>query len=298
MYQSFINNNFITRLSLVVVLFLQSSITNAVDGQYWDIKPPPLFDKNTEIQVNCFNYRSDIEALISKADFTMGIYGGSPPCGKPFSLYGSIIESASGLGEGLNIGTEISICLSDGSAYCFYPEDPSFVKTKSLVSAPWISGEQPPAEGSQSSGQVSSGSLPIPPKPDTGSVTEDKSVLVEKLKAQIALLREKIRELQAARLPSQEITSATTAFKFTKWLKRGDAGNDVKKLQEFLAKDKNIYPEGFVSGYFGGLTESGVQRFQVKHGIVAFGTPETTGFGIVGPATLKKLNELCANPSC
>ncbi len=95
----------------------------------------------------------------------------------------------------------------------------------------------------------------------------------------------------------QETTIAPTlavpsAFVFTKILKKRMENDEVKKLQEFLASDPSIYPEGLATGYYGTLTEKAVRRFQVKHGIVSSGTPESTGYGLVGPSTRAKLNEI------
>ena len=82
---------------------------------------------------------------------------------------------------------------------------------------------------------------------------------------------------------------------FTRTLKKGMQNNDVKKLQEFLATDPSIYPEGLTTGYFGELTEKAVQRFQTKHNIVSSGTPQTTGYGLVGPKTRAKLLSVLKN---
>ena len=68
-------------------------------------------------------------------------------------------------------------------------------------------------------------------------------------------------------------------------LKKGSSGADVTSLQQFLAGDPSIYPEGTVSGYFGVLTEAAVKRWQAANGIVSSGTPATTGYGSVGPRT-------------
>jgi len=65
----------------------------------------------------------------------------------------------------------------------------------------------------------------------------------------------------------------------------GMRGDDVWRLQDRLRQDPVIYPEGYTTGYFGRLTERAVQRFQVKHDIVATGTPATTGYGVFGPRT-------------
>ncbi len=67
-------------------------------------------------------------------------------------------------------------------------------------------------------------------------------------------------------------------------LRQGDRGENVRILQQLLAQDPTIFPEGTVSGFFGPLTEKAVKRFQQKHGIEQAGN--------VGPKTLKKLNEL------
>jgi len=77
-----------------------------------------------------------------------------------------------------------------------------------------------------------------------------------------------------------------------KSLSIGLRGEEVKKLQEFLAQDKEIYPEGLVTGYFGQLTRSAVQRFQCKNNIVCSGDEASTGYGRVGPLTRAKLAEL------
>lgn len=64
----------------------------------------------------------------------------------------------------------------------------------------------------------------------------------------------------------------------------GSTGNDVNVLQNFLAKDTSIYPEGLITGYYGKLTASAVSKFQTKYGIDAVGR--------VGPVTRNKINEL------
>lgn len=69
--------------------------------------------------------------------------------------------------------------------------------------------------------------------------------------------------------------------------------DDVRRVQRILAKDPAIYPEGLITGYFGPATERAVQKFQEKNGIVSSGTPETTGYGVVGPKTAKALLERC-----
>jgi peptidoglycan hydrolase-like protein with peptidoglycan-binding domain len=59
-------------------------------------------------------------------------------------------------------------------------------------------------------------------------------------------------------------------------------GQDVSDLQTFLAQDNTIYPQGLVTGYFGGLTQSAVSNFQARNGISTVGR--------VGPVTMAAIN--------
>jgi peptidoglycan hydrolase-like protein with peptidoglycan-binding domain len=70
---------------------------------------------------------------------------------------------------------------------------------------------------------------------------------------------------------------------FTQNLVIGSSGEEVKQLQSFLAQDKDVYPEGLVTGYFGRITEQAVIRFQKKNGIEPVGK--------VGPKTREQLNK-------
>ncbi|MCR4281262.1 MAG: peptidoglycan-binding protein [Candidatus Kaiserbacteria bacterium] len=77
-------------------------------------------------------------------------------------------------------------------------------------------------------------------------------------------------------------------------LKKGSSGDAVSRLQRFLAEDPGVYPEAIVSGTFGSLTEVAVKRWQVKFNIVTSGTPDTTGFGAVGPRTIATMITQCS----
>ncbi|HBT81335.1 TPA: hypothetical protein DEB04_01250 [Candidatus Giovannonibacteria bacterium] len=102
------------------------------------------------------------------------------------------------------------------------------------------------------------------------------------------LTRAKLAEIfGAGQTPSAVPTpAAPVAAGLTRELERGMTGDDVRTLQEFLAKDNAIYPEGLVTGYYGSLTTSAVKRIQAQYGI--------SQVGRVGPLTLQKLNELMA----
>ncbi len=66
---------------------------------------------------------------------------------------------------------------------------------------------------------------------------------------------------------------------------------EVSRLQAFLGKDKSIYPEDAITGYFGSSTLAAVQRWQAAQGIVSSGNSESTGYGNVGPLTREDINK-------
>ena len=77
-------------------------------------------------------------------------------------------------------------------------------------------------------------------------------------------------------------------------LVKGDSGDQVRKLQQCLTQDSEVYPEGTVNGTFGPLTQKAVIRFQEKYAkevLAPIGL--TSGTGKAGPLTREKLNELC-----
>ncbi len=73
-------------------------------------------------------------------------------------------------------------------------------------------------------------------------------------------------------------------------LRVGSSGAEVTRLQQFLAADSTIYPEGLVTGYYGPLTQQAVERYQCRQNIVCSGSPSTTGYGQVGPRTLATIS--------
>ncbi len=70
--------------------------------------------------------------------------------------------------------------------------------------------------------------------------------------------------------------------------------DEVVLLQQMLASDVTLYPEGDITGVYGPLTQRAVERFQIKYGLLTYGTPASNGFGNVGPRTLAKLNVVFA----
>jgi ABC-type transport system substrate-binding protein len=77
-------------------------------------------------------------------------------------------------------------------------------------------------------------------------------------------------------------------------LQAGSSGEEVKKLQQCLAKDPQVYADGTVSGSFGSLTKAAVVKFQEKYAAQIL-APQglKSGTGQVRGGTRDKLNELC-----
>ncbi len=89
-------------------------------------------------------------------------------------------------------------------------------------------------------------------------------------------------------VPTTPAVSASRSI--TQNLSVGDSGLEVTLLQQLLTSDGDY--TGPVTGYYGSLTEQGVETFQQKYGIVTYGTPDTTGYGSVGPKTRNQLESL------
>jgi len=83
-------------------------------------------------------------------------------------------------------------------------------------------------------------------------------------------------------LMAMSIPHLAGAATLDRQLELGMSGADVSVLQTFLAQDPTIYPEGFVTGYFGPLTKAAVSNFQSRN--------EIESVGRVGPITLVALN--------
>lgn len=81
--------------------------------------------------------------------------------------------------------------------------------------------------------------------------------MVEKIQALMAQL--KSLQEQLAQLKGEIKTLKSD-------LREGMTDEDIKKIQELLASDSAIYPEGKVTGYFGPLTKEALKRFQRRHG--------------------------------
>ncbi len=54
----------------------------------------------------------------------------------------------------------------------------------------------------------------------------------------------------------------------------GTTGREVRHIQLLLAQNPAVYPEQLITGYFGGLTQKAITRFQVKHGLPITGSAD------------------------
>ena len=116
------------------------------------------------------------------------------------------------------------------------------------------------------------------------------------LQAQAQVLSQLLAKLKAGgSVPAPAASGTCTAPSSA--VGPGTTSAAVTALQKFLARDRAIYPEGKVTGYYGPLTTAAVQRLQVKYNIVSSGTPATTGYGRVGPKTLELIKSLCGEGS-
>ena len=146
---------------------------------------------------------------------------------------------------------------------------------------------------------VVGGSAPASPTPAYTSPST-----ADQLRAQAQALLARVQQLQA-QLGQGGTTAPTGSVAYDasscpligRSLKVGSSGDDVTRLQQFLARDPSIYPEGRVTGYYGALTESAVKRWQMKYNIVSSGTPGSTGYGVVGPRTAAAIAILCTTGS-
>lgn len=139
------------------------------------------------------------------------------------------------------------------------------------------------------------------------SSSADLQALIKQLQEQIKTLQARVKTLEQELGESAESTPSASATEtpvssatfqlpvlnipetaveipeLTQNLGIGSRGEDVKKLQKYLAQDKEIYPEGLVTGFFGSLTEKAAKKWQEKNEIEATGT--------IGPKSRVSLHE-------
>ncbi|MBI2627970.1 MAG: peptidoglycan-binding protein [Candidatus Niyogibacteria bacterium] len=117
---------------------------------------------------------------------------------------------------------------------------------------------------------------------------------IEQLQTQIQALQAQLQKI-TGEIDSQTpaVSPACPALSYDLYLGLRDyeTGGQISALQKFMAQDPSIYPEGFVTGYYGPLTEQAVKRFQSRYGLLSDSRPD--GSAIVGQITRAKINEVC-----
>lgn len=95
--------------------------------------------------------------------------------------------------------------------------------------------------------------------------------------------------INSSSILASDSTSRNAEDPKTNFLGLGAQGEEVRALQSLLAQDKEIYPQGLITGYFGALTENAVIRFQQKFNVLSFSEK-----GKIGPETRKKITQVFA----
>lgn len=121
------------------------------------------------------------------------------------------------------------------------------------------------------------------------------AALIAGLQAQLNALLAQLATLQGTTATPAAVTSASGKVNLTSNLSKGSRGASAKSLQQFLNTHGFVVAStgpgspGNETTFFGNLTVEAVKKFQVQYNIAASGQP---GYGVVGPKTRAKINEL------
>lgn len=126
-------------------------------------------------------------------------------------------------------------------------------------------------------------------QPTSSTIVQDRSMVISQLQALVAQLTKQLADLLAQKAAQQgsDVASAlprVSHLSLTRTLSYGSKGDDVASLQRFLIQE-GLLPPDFATGFFGRATEKAVQAWQTRTGIISSGTPESTGYGVVGVKT-------------
>lgn len=93
--------------------------------------------------------------------------------------------------------------------------------------------------------------------------TTGTTAMLEQIKTLMARLEELKTQLATVRGELNDVLKTN--------ITEGTSSDDIKKVQELLATDGQIYPEGQVTGYFGPRTKEAIKKFQERHGLPVTG---------------------------
>lgn len=127
-------------------------------------------------------------------------------------------------------------------------------------------------------------------------VASAQSTDITSLLAQIQMLQNLIASIQNSgytqpATPSNTSAAASVCGKLSRALSKDMSGADVQALQSYLIAQGML--TGLPSGYFDAATEAAVQQWQRTYGLISSGSPETTGWGVVGPRTRALIQANC-----
>lgn len=125
-------------------------------------------------------------------------------------------------------------------------------------------------------------------------VTALKQQIADLAKVLATLLEAKKKEAMAVTLP--ENPAAQEVCSLVRTLGRTMSGEDVRALQRFLVGAGMLGSDN-ATGFFGVATESAVRSWQAANGVVGHGSPETTGYGMVGLQTRAMMQKECGASS-
>lgn len=125
---------------------------------------------------------------------------------------------------------------------------------------------------------------------------DESVVTIQELQKRVVELQTQVVELLTKLLAQKGVVSAGSCPSLTHTLRRGAAdattNGEVSMLQRFLTGSGH-YTFGEITGYYGSVTETAVQKWQSQNGVVSDGSPDTTGFGVVGPRTRAAIAAAC-----
>ncbi len=124
--------------------------------------------------------------------------------------------------------------------------------------------------------------------------SEELAAQIKSILAQVAVLQQKLQAAQTIQTPANiPVRVGSSCPQLLRSLSMGMTGPDVLGLQRFLLSQSMITEED-VTGSFNLRTQSAIQFWQANRAIVSSGSPQTTGYGVVGPRTRADIALRCA----
>lgn len=116
---------------------------------------------------------------------------------------------------------------------------------------------------------------------------------IAELQSQLQVLMAQLATLQTqTKTPIAPQSGAVSCPNLTRNLFRGSRGSDAAQLQQFLISQNHLASDS-TTGFFGAMTEAAVKQFQCKKMNICSGSPNTNGYGAVGPRTRAAMASAC-----